>query len=143
MALAGHQATVFAKASVAAVVAADEVDGINNIDYSPSVDLLDVTDFKDTSGAHKKLAALLDGSATLSGDLELADAPQTLLRASITGASVWLTFHFNSAAAAGSRGFQVECKMANFKIGAAVEDKVQFSIEAQFTGAATVDPAGP
>ncbi len=143
MALAGHQVKLFAKASVAAVVVGDEIDGINSVDYSPSVDLLDVTDFKDTSGAKLKLAALQDGSVSLSGDLELADAPQTLLRTSVTGASVWCSFHFNSGAAAGSRGFTVECKVANFKINAAVEDKVQFSCELQFTGIPAVDVAGP
>ncbi len=143
MALAAHQVKVFAKASVAAVVAGDEVDGINDVKYSPSVDLLDVTDFKDTTGAKLKLAALLDGSATLSGDLELADAPQALLRSSLTGASVWVNFQFNASAAAGSRGFSVECKVASFEITGAVADKVQFSCELQFTGAPAVDVAGP
>ena len=139
MALAGHQVKVFAKVSVSATAPADEIDGINNVNYSPAVDLLDVTDFKDPSGAKLKLAGLLDGTISLSGDLELADAPQNLLRASITGASVWITCQFNAGAALGLRGFTVECKVASFEIGAAVEDKVSFSAEIQFTGAPIAD----
>jgi len=144
MALAGHPVKLFAKSSSGAVVAGDELDGINNVTYSPTVDLLDVTDFKDTSGAKKKLAALSDGTVSLAGDLELADAPQNLLRSSMTsGADVHITFHFDPTAGAGSRGFQVPCKVESFEISAAVHGKAEFSCSLQFNGAPVVDPAGP
>lgn len=141
MALAGHQVVISAKASNAAPIAGDEVDGINQVGYSPKIDLLDVTDFKDTSAAKLKLAALLDGQISLQGDLEMADAPQQLLRSSfLTGASVWISCYFNPAGAAGSKGFKVECKVASFDINAAVAGKVEFSCTLEFTGAPVVDP---
>lgn len=136
MALAGHPVLVYAKATNAAAVSGDEVDGINSVSYSPSLDLLDVTDFKDTTGTKLKLAGLKDGSISLSGDLEMTDAPQTLLRtAAGDGSSVWMTIHFNPSGAASAKGFQVECKVESFEISAAVDGKVEFTASLQFTGA--------
>jgi len=140
MPLTGHPVKIYAKASSATPSGGDEVDGLNNTQYSPTVDLLDVTDFKDTSGAKLKLAALTDGSITLSGDYEQADAPQALLRSSMpTGASVWISNHFNPSGSVGSKGFIVECKVESFDITAAHDGKVEFSCNLQFTGAPTVD----
>lgn len=136
MALAGHPVLVYAKATNAAAVSGDEVDGINSVSYSPSLDLLDVTDFKDTTGTKLKLAGLKDGSVSLSGDLEMADAPQALLRtAGGDGSSVWITIHFNPSGAASSKGFQVECKVESFEISASVDGKVEFTASLQFTAA--------
>jgi predicted secreted protein len=138
MPLPSHPVLVFAKSAVTAPSGSDEIDGINSVSYSPSVDLLDITDFKDTSGAKLKMAALQDGSISLSGDLELADAPQSLLRTSMaSGASVWITIHFNPSASAGSKGFQVECKVESFEMTVAVDGKNEFSASLQFTGVPT------
>jgi predicted secreted protein len=140
MALAGHPVKVYAKSTGATPTASDEVDGINNVTYSPKVDLLDVTDFKDTSGAKLKLAGLIDGSISLSGDYEPTDAPQSLLRTSMTsGASVWLSVHFNPSGTTGTKGFIVECKVESFEVSAAVDGKAEFSCSLQFTGAPAVD----
>lgn len=136
MSLAGHPVVVYAKATNAAVVAADEVDGLNSVGYSPKMNMLDVTDFKDTSGFTLKLAGLGDGAVSLAGDLEPADAPQALLRSSfLTGASVWMTLHFNPTGGAGTRGFAVECKVESFEIKAEVAGKVTFSASLTFNGA--------
>lgn len=136
MALAGHPVLVYAKATNAVAVSGDEVDGINSVSYSPSLDLLDVTDFKDSTGTKLKLGGLKDGSVSLSGDLEMTDAPQGLLRtAAGDGSSVWMTMHFNPSGAASSKGFQVECKVESFEISASVDGKVEFSASLSFTGA--------
>lgn len=138
MALAAHPVVVYAKSTSSTAVGADEVDGINSVTYSPSLDLLDVTDFKDTTGTKLKLGGLKDGSVSLSGDLEMADAPQTLIRtAASDGSSVWMTMHFNPSGSAGSKGFNVECKVESFEISASVDGKVEFSASLQFTGAVT------
>lgn len=141
MALAGHPVLVYIKNVVTAPIAGDEVNGLNSVGYSPKVDLLDVTDFQDTSAAHLKLAALTDGGITLAGDLEMADAPQTLLRTSwASGASVWVSCYFNPSGSAGTKGFKVECKVESFTINAQVAGKVEFSCSLAFTGAPVVDP---
>ena len=136
MALAGAPVVVYLKATNAAAVAGDEVNGLNNVGYSPTVDLLDVTDFQDTSGFKLKLAGLKDGSVSISGDYEPSDAPQQLVPSSwSSGASVWATLHFNPSGSAGTKGFQVECKVESFEITAGVDGKVEFSASLSFTGA--------
>lgn len=140
MALAAHPVKVYVRSDNTAAGASDEVDGLNSVEYSPSVDLLDVTDFKDTSGAKLKLAALTDGSISLSGDLEAADTPQALLRSSmLTGASVWATLHFNPSGSSNQKGFKVECKVASYKVSASVDGKAEFSADLQFTGAPALE----
>jgi predicted secreted protein len=135
MPLAGHPVVVYIKATNATPVAGDEVNGINSVGYSPKLDLLDVTDFMDTTGCKLKLGGLKDGSISWSGDYEAADAPQTLLRtAASDGSSVWATLHFNPGGTTGQKGFQVECK-SNFEIKADVAGKVETSGTLDFTGA--------
>lgn len=136
MALAGHPTVVYAKSSNTAPSGSDEIDGINNVSYGPTGNLLDVTDFKDTSGFMKRLLGLKDGSINLSGDYEASDAPQALLRSSWdSGASCWITVHFNPSGGAGVKGFQVECLIESFEITSAVDGKVEFTCTAQFTAA--------
>lgn len=136
MALAAHLSKFFVRADTTAPTpVTDEPAGINSATLSPSVDLLDVTDFKDTTGAKLKLAALKDGSAQLSGDLDLADAPQALLRTSYdTGAIVHVTFQFNPSGGASAKGFRVPCLVESFELGAAVADRATVSYSLQFTG---------
>jgi len=135
MALAGHPVVVYAKASSGSAVSGDEVDGLNSVSYSASVDLLDITDLRDTTGAKIKLAGLRDGSISLSGDFEGADAPQIVLRtAAADGTSVWMTLHFNPGGSANQKGFKVECKISGFEVGAGVADKVTYSCTCDFTG---------
>lgn len=136
MALAGHPVVVSCKSSNAAVAGADEINGLNSIGYSPKIEMLDVTDFQDTSAAKLKLAGLTDGQIQGSGDLEPADAPQTLIRTSwASGASIWFTLAFNPGGGANTVGFKVECKISAFEVKASAEGKVEFSFTAEFTGA--------
>lgn len=136
MPLAGHPVVVYIKATNATPVSSDEVNGITSVTYSPKLNLLDVTDFMDTTGCTLKLAGLKDGSMSLAGDYEAADAPQTLLRtAASDGSSVWATVHFNPTGSAGQKGYQVECKSEGFEIKADVGGKVETSGTLAFTGA--------
>jgi predicted secreted protein len=136
MALAAHPTNIYAKSSVTTPTGTDEIIGLNSVQFSPDIDLLDVTDFKDTTGAKIKLAALTDGTISLDGDAVLSDAPQTLLRSSmLTGASVWITIYFNPSGSAGQKGFQVECKVDKYDVKASVAGKAEFSCSLQFTGA--------
>lgn len=139
MALAGHSVAVYWKATSGSY-SGGEVDGIKSVGYSPSLDLLDVTDFKDTTGAKLKLAGLKDGSIKLSGNLEMADVPQALIRTNAgDGVSGYATVIFAPSASTGSKGFQVECKVASFDISASPDGTVDFSCDLQFTGAPAVD----
>lgn len=138
MALAGYATIVYAKASSSSVVSGDELDGIKNIEYGPTLDQLDITDFKDTGNARAKLSALRDGTISLSGDCVMSDAPQGVLRTAATdGSSVWISVEFDPSGSSGSKGFKVECKVADYKISSAVDGIIQFSCSLQFTAAPT------
>ena len=135
MAVAAHPTKFYVKVDNTTAVAGDEVAGINTLDFGPSIDLLDITDFMDTSGAKKKLAALTDGSVSCGGDLDMTSAPANLIRSSmLTGASIWVTVHFNPTGSASQRGFKVECKVASYKVSAKVDGKAEFSADLQFNG---------
>jgi predicted secreted protein len=136
MAVAAHPTLVYVKATNAAAVSGDEVLGISSATLNQSADLLDVTDFKDTTGWRKRILGLLDGTVELSGMAEFADAPQSLIRSSfLSGASIWVTVQFNPAGAALAKGFQVECKVAAVNHSSELEDKVAFDASFSFTAA--------
>ena len=136
MPVAANPVVVYIKASSAAPVAGDEVDGINNYSFGPKMDLLETTDFKDTTGAKTKIAGLLDGTISLSGMAEMSDAPQNLLRSSwLSGASVWCTIHWNPSGGAGTKGYQVECKVESWESSGEVAGLANFSVSLSFTGA--------
>lgn len=135
MPLAGHACQIaVTTTSTTATFPTDEATGIKQIDWSPSLDLLDVSDF--SSGQFKKkLGGLKDGSVSISGDYEPTNtAIGRAQTAAGDGSSVWAQYHFDPTASAGSRGFKVECKVKGFKIAAQVDAAVQFSADFEFTG---------
>lgn len=139
MPLAGHPVAVYYKATSGAY-AGSEVDGIKNVTYSPTLDMLDVTDFADTTGAKLKIGGLKDGSIKLSGNFEMADVPQALIRTNAgDGVVGYATCIFNPTGSVGSKGFQVAVKVASFEITSAVDGTVDFSADLQFNGAPAVD----
>lgn len=136
MAVAAHPTVVYVKSSVTTPTGPDEVAGIDSAKLNQTADLLDVTDFKDTSGWKKRILGLLDGTIDLSGMAEFADTPQSLIRSSfLSGASIWVTVHFNPSGSAGQKGFQVECKVASANHGSELADKVTFDASFVFTAA--------
>lgn len=135
MPLAGHACQVgIMTSSTTATFPTDEATGIKQIGYSPSLDLIDVSDF--SSGQFKKkLGGLKDGTISLSGDFEPTNtAIGRIITAAGDGSSVWGNYHYDPAASAGSRGFKVECKVKGFTIDAQVDGAVQFKADLEFTG---------
>lgn len=138
MALAAHGTKVYFKSTSTAAGSSDEVKGLNDFTASSSKTMLDVTDFKDTSGVKLKLSGLEDGSFSLSGDLESADAPQALIRSSFdTGVTGYLTIHWDPSATAGSRGYQFPVIVESYEVKGSVDGKTEFSTSLQLNGAKT------
>ena len=136
MALASHPIKVYARSDNTTPISSDEVDGINSVDFGPSITMLDVTDFKDTTAAKLKLAGLTDGTIGISGDLEMADAPQILLRANaLSGADIYVQIHFAPSGSNGAKGYSVICKCKGFKVSGQVDGKNQFFCDLEFNGA--------
>jgi predicted secreted protein len=124
MALAGHGVVV---RSADTDATGDIVDGVTNIEWNYSAELLETTDFADGQDRERPLQGLRDLQVTLSGDLETADAGQARLRTNhLSGAVVWLRFLPN-----GSAGYKAPFKISEFSISAEVAGKAEFSCTAQ------------
>lgn len=138
MALAGYGLVGYAKASSGSVSGSDELDGIKSLDFGPTLTLQDITNFKSTGNARAVLATLRGGTINMGGDLIMSDAPQGVIRTAATdGSSVWISIEFDPSGSSGSKGFKVECKVADYKITGAVEGVIQFSAFLTFTAAPT------
>ena len=121
MALAAHAAAIRIATTD---VTGNEIDGINNVDWGPSAELLETTDFKDTTAARTRIQGLKDLSLTLSGDHEAGDTNgQVVLRDAYTnGTTVFVRWLPN-----GTVGFKCEMHVQEFKISGAFDGKVEFS----------------
>lgn len=128
MALAGHP-LAFSVSSDDSTYS--EVDGINDANWDQVRDLLETTDFKDTSGAKTRIAGLSDGSIECSGDYESADTGQALIRSSFaSGATIYCKLLWN-----GSAGHKVACIVESWKNSVSFDGKVEFSASIKFNGA--------
>jgi predicted secreted protein len=138
MATAAHLAKIYVKSTSASATGSDEVKGLNDFSASSSKTMLDVTDFKDAAGVKLKLAGLEDGSFSLSGDLESADAPQALIRSSFdTGATIYLTIQWDPNAVALSKGYNFPCIVESYEVKGSVDGKTEFSASLSLNGAKT------
>lgn len=127
--------TLAAHPLVFAVSATDgsytEVDGINDLSFGPSREMLETTDFKDTSGAKTRMAGLKDGTIQISGDGEFSDTPQNLIRTQEdNGGDLWARIYWD-----GSAGHKVKCIVESYQIKGQVGGKVEFTATLQFNGA--------
>lgn len=117
---------------------ADLVDGINKFDLGLTRELLETTDFKDTTGVKTRLAALKDSEFSCDGDIEPADVVQTRLRTAFdNGTSIFVNLYTNPGGGAGVKGFQVECLVENEKHSGDVASKVTGSWALKGTGVVT------
>lgn len=128
MALAGHEVKIN--------VGVNELDGIKSFSVSNENDMLDETDFADTSGFRKRFQGLQDGNISLSGDYEAADTAQVALRAAkAAGTTVTIQLLYD-----GTNGDSVVCHVENFSINAEVGGLVEFSCNLLFNAAPTTVP---
>ena len=127
MAIAAHAGAVH----FAATDTTGEVDGIKSYELSVNGEMLDTTDFKDTTGWHSRILGLQDLTVTVNGDYESADSPQALMRSTLgTGATSYIRILPD-----GSTGFKCAVKTQDYKITGEVNGIVQFSATFVATGA--------
>lgn len=127
MALAGHELVLRGAATATPVNA---IDGINSLSFGPSRDMLEDTDFADTTGARTRFAGLKDGTIQISGDYEPSDTAQALIETQFNnGGPYFVRILWN-----GTAGHEVECIVENFEISADVGGKVEFTATLQFNG---------
>lgn len=133
MPLAGHPIVVEVSNDD---VTYNEVDGLNNVSFSPSRDLADVTDFKDADDAKRKLGLLRDVTISVSGDYESGDTNgQKRIRDRFDDAAdLWVRIKFDPTAAAGLQGFKVKTKVESHEPSTSVDGKVEWTATMQGNG---------
>lgn len=132
MAVAMHAAAVH----FAATDTTGEAAGINNASLDFSGDLLDETDFKDTSGWRKRIQGLKSLAFTASGHYIYNDSPQALLISSfLTGATVYVRVLFD-----GTNGFKCAMKIESLSINGDLDNTAQVSVTLQSVAAPAAVP---
>jgi hypothetical protein len=107
-----------------------EADGIKNASFSESPDMLDSTDFKQSDRAKHRFQGLSDGSISLDGDLEPADAGQAkLLAARRNGTQLWCRIRWD-----GTNGDKVVCRVTGREVSGGVEGSVEVSYSLEWDG---------
>jgi len=114
----------------------DEICGINDVSYGPSRELLDDTDFCDTSGARSRITGLRDASISMSGDYYAADTAQARIRTAFDNAtSVYVKILWD-----GTNGQKLLCAVESHEINGSVDGKVEWSADFQADGTPTAVP---
>lgn len=109
-----------------------EIGGVTSCSINRGREVIDITDFADTSGARKKLMGLKDGSISLSLNLDLSDAGQgEIYDRWADGAD--LDFGFKWDGSAGTRQ-TVACKVESINETGAVEGVVTAEVSLTFNG---------
>lgn len=136
--VAAHIESVSVKSTDVAVIAADRLDGLSDASYSRSSDIVEKNYLG--GGAYKKrMQTLKDTSASLSGHFVSEDAPQNLLRTSYgTGATVYVTFIFDSIVATGVKtGERVPMLVESYEEKHTSGGIIEFSCSLQGNGTPT------
>lgn len=132
---AAHLRKLYVKATNVAPVAGDEIQGAKDFSFSSSRDVLDTTDFAD-GDTRTKTVGLKDGSGSISGDWEPADAIQTILRSAFAnGTTVYVT-----SLPDGTNGWTYPVLVESIEEGGGVADLVSASFSITQNGAAIVRP---
>lgn len=109
------------------------IDGLNDATFSRMADLLDVTDFADTSGTKLRIYGLKDASFSLSGDLEAADTGYGRIETAYgDGSTVYIKYLPN-----GTTGWKAACKVESIEVSGSVDGKAEVSVSLQATGVVT------
>ena len=115
-------------------VGTNDVDGINNISFDQSADMLDTTDFS-SSCFREFIAGLKSGTVSISGDYEPGDTNgQIVLRDAFTSGAVLTGATAVSFTVDGTNGFAADSLVTSFSVNSTVEGKSTVSISLQLTG---------
>lgn len=108
-----------------------EISGVTSAQLQRDREVLDITHFKDTTAHKLKMMGLKDTKLSLSGNLDLADAPQSVLRTRYDdGASTFIQIKWDGSAGTGAKG---EFKVASIQESAEVAGVVEFTCDLEGT----------
>lgn len=133
MATAAHNAVLRIGASATPT---DDVDGANDATFNRLADLLDTTDFEDTSNFRTRIQGLKDANFSISGDYVAGDTAQTAVRTAYNnGTTVFVRWLPD-----GTNGFELECHVESESLSGSVDGKAEFSWTLQGTGSISAVP---
>jgi predicted secreted protein len=113
---------------------ADEVDGLNDIQFNPTNDLIETTATKNNDGSKTRMYGLGDSSFSVSGFL-MPDAPQKKMRtACFNKTEIWVTYKPNKGAVE-EVGYHGKVLVESCDMGSGVEDANSFSASMSGSGA--------
>lgn len=135
MATAAHAKKVYAKSASGAPGSGDEIDGVMDCTVSESRTAIESTDYKGDQ-FRTRLMGLRDVSISMSGQMELSDSPQNLIRSSYaSGATIYITVLDD-----GTNGFTFPCLVESYEKGGGVDDAATFSASFVLNGAPVAVP---
>jgi hypothetical protein len=136
MSVAGYTELVYVRTDTTTVGTGDKIDGVQEFDYSRSAGLEETTDFKDGSGYKTRIQTLKDSSISISGQTEMSDTIQGILRTAYgSGATVYVTIKTDPTASAGSQGDRVPCLVESYDFKGSVSGVGEFSVKLVGNGA--------
>jgi hypothetical protein len=136
MATAAHTRKLYVRTDTTAPSGSDEIDGAVDFSWSSKTDILETTDFKDTTGTKTKIAGLKDGSGSIGGDWEQSDTIQGLLRtAHNNGTLVYVTDLKD-----GTNGYTYPCLVESLDEKGAVAGKNEVTFSLTQSGASIARP---
>lgn len=145
-ALPGHAVKIYAvqqadaDSAPAAVATYSQIGTMDNFDFSESRTNLDKTSFGD-SGARERFLGLKDGSVSLSGFYDSADAGLTEIRSGFTGSAdavVWIMVAWTGDPADGTD--HVKCTVEEFTRSSEVDGRVEVNASLNFNGVVSSGP---
>jgi predicted secreted protein len=135
-AIAAHTIKLYLKSSSTAPSGSDEIANIKDCSFKSSKTMLDITDFKDTTAAHIRMAGLEDGAFSISGDYNRADSPQLLIQTAFeAGATYYLTILPD-----GTNGYSYPVLVSDYEVKAQVDGTVEVSANLVMSGAKIARP---
>jgi len=116
----------------------NDIAGINNITFDPTLDQLDVTDF-DSSCEREFIPGLSSGTITIAGDYEPTDTNGQVVLVNAWKNKTLLTTTTKPAFTVdGTNGFSADAYVSSFSINPTVEGKVTVTYTLQLTGAISI-----
>ncbi len=134
MAIAGFDLTVSIATGASATYS--ELDGAISVDLSDGREALDITDFRD-SNLRRRIMGLRDLSASIDGDLEIADTAYAHLKHCYTN-GLPVILRQTVVVSGATHGLAASMLVESLERSASVDGKVEVSISLQHEG--SVDP---
>jgi hypothetical protein len=132
---AAHSKKVYAKATSSSPIAGDEIAGVTDASSNVSVNQVEISSYKDDA-YKRRLPTLIDCSISISGNEDMSDSPQGLLRSNLlSGGTLYITILDD-----GTNGYSYPVTVSSYERAGGVADANTFSCTCELNGTPIVRP---